>query len=452
VKADGAHAVLTWQIKPGQQVRVGPVFTRGNFVTKENTILLWVPMRTGSVLTTTAAERGQRNLALIQLFNNASPVSFPAESASDPEVPMVIEVEERHDHYGVVRVGGGASTEQRPPTGQFPIGVYASAGYEHRNLLGRGWTFLSQGNYGNSLARAAASFTDPRFLGTLFRLELAGSYLRQATVRLGDIRSGSGSIGFAREMFPGVDAALRYNLSDTFRTEFLLRGAGPDEEQTTVQIGTVVGSVAFTIDWLRLDNPLVPTRGFKISGAVEAALPALSLRYGEDTFVKVSGRSLVVVPLLPWLSLRHSVRYDQGLPFSAPVLPKVERYFAGGDTTIRGFELDRARSELIRSPLSVGIDAVQYRPVGGSLRLLHNVDLQFPIIRPWYGAIFLDSGVVADSFLGLEPARFRHGVGISPLLIRLPIGDLSLSWAWPLDPQAGDARFGRLHFNVGLMF
>jgi outer membrane protein assembly factor BamA len=82
VKADGDHAVLTWQLKPGQQVRVGPVFTRGNFVTKENTILLWVPMRTGSVLTTTAAERGERNLALIQLFNNASPVSFPAENAT----------------------------------------------------------------------------------------------------------------------------------------------------------------------------------------------------------------------------------------------------------------------------------------------------------------------------------------------------------------------------------
>jgi outer membrane protein assembly factor BamA len=185
---------------------------------------------------------------------------------------------------------------------------------------------------------------------------------------------------------------------------------------------------------------------------VESALRALSLNNGEDTFVKLTGRSLVVVPLLPWLSLRHSVRYDQGLPFRAPVLPKVERYFAGGDTTIRGFELDRARSEVIRSPLSPGIDSVQYRPVGGSLRVLHNVDLQFPIIRPWYGAVFLDSGVVADSLLGLDPARFRHGIGVSPLLIRLPIGDLSVSWAWPLDPQAGDAPAGRLHFNVGLMF
>ena len=41
--------------------------------------------------------------------------------------------------------------------------------------------------------------------------------------------------------------------------------------------------------------------------------------------------------------------YDQGLPFGGPVLPRVERFFAGGDTTIRGFELDRARSEVLRS-------------------------------------------------------------------------------------------------------
>jgi outer membrane protein insertion porin family len=213
-----------------------------------------------------------------------------------------------------------------------------------------------------------------------------------------------------------------------------------------------VGSLSLTVEWLRLDNPLVPARGFKLTGGVEVALPGLSMNFGQDTFVKVIGRSLTVVPLLSWLSLRHSVRFDQGLPIGAPVLPKVERFFAGGDTTIRGFELDRARTEVIRSPLATGVYSVQYRPVGGSVRILHNIDLQFPILRPWYGAVFLDSGVVADSLLGLGAARFRHGIGISPLLVKLPIGDISLSWAWPLDPQAGDARIGRLHFNVGLMF
>jgi len=425
---------------------------RGNVHTRENTVLLWVPLRSGSVLTTTDFERGQRNLALIQMFNNASPISFPGETATDPVVPMLIEVEERHDNWGVVRIGGGASTDQVSPGSGDLLGGYASLGYENRNLGGFGWTLLSQVRAGNSLVNAQANFIDPRFLGTLFRLELAASYLSQATVRLGDIRSGGGSIGFGREMYPGVDAVLRYNLRNTFHTEFLVRSAGPDEEQQTVQIGTWVGSFSLTLDWLRLDNPLVPTRGFKLSGGVEVALPGLSFDAGEDYWVKVVARSLSVVPVLPWLSVRHSVRFDQGLPVGAPVLPKVERFFAGGDTTIRGFELDRARTEVIRSSLSPGVNAVQYRPVGGSLRILHNIDLQFPILRPWYGAVFLDTGVVADSFDGLGAARFRHGAGISPLLVKLPIGDISLSWAWPLDPQPGDTPIGRLHFNVGLMF
>ncbi|HXU79942.1 MAG TPA: POTRA domain-containing protein, partial [Polyangia bacterium] len=129
-KREGDAEVLTWQVKLGPKVQVGPVFVRGNFFTKENTILLWTPLRSGSPLTTTAFERSQRNLALIQLFNNASPISFPGETSNDPIVPMLIEVEERHDHWGVLHVGGGLSTEQAPPGSRTPIGYFGSLGYD----------------------------------------------------------------------------------------------------------------------------------------------------------------------------------------------------------------------------------------------------------------------------------------------------------------------------------
>ena len=64
----------------------------------------------------------------------------------------------------------------------------------------------------------------------------------------------------------------------------------------------------------------------------------------------------------------------------------------------------------------------------------------------------MDNGVVADSLYGLTASQFRHGVGVAPLVIRLPIGDVSLGWGWPLDPGPGDTRIGVLHVNVGLMF
>lgn len=449
LEPEGDHVTIVWDIKPGSQVHVGPVFVRGNFLTKESTIMTWAEIRPGSLLTTRAIERAQRNLAMIQLFNNPNPISFPSAGPQQPVVPMVVEVEERHDHFGIFTIGGGISTDQKSPNSSFPVGVYAALGYEHRNLFGHAWTFISQAAYGLNLTRISASFLDPRFFGSLFRLEIGGNYLRQATVRLGDLRSGATFIGFAREMLPGLDANIRYNFRDTFHTEFLARGAGADEDETTVSIGTIVGSFSTGIELQRLDNTLVPNRGFRVGMGAELALPRFSFDLGPDSFVKLSGHSLAVVPLLSWLSLRHSLRYDQGFPLAgASLLPKVERYFSGGDTTVRGYNLDGLLIETVHVPSAL---AVQYQPVGGNLRIIQNIDLQFPIMRPWYGSVFLDSGVVAFSFDKLSASDFRHGLGFSPLVFRLPIGDLSLSFAIPLDPKPGDASW-RLHLNVGLMF
>jgi outer membrane protein assembly factor BamA len=332
------------------------------------------------------------------------------------------------------------------------VGGYAALGYEHRNLFGHGWTFTSQGAYGSSLTRASASFLDPRFFRSLFRLELGGNYLRQATVRLGDLRSGATFIGFARELLPGLDANVRYNFRNTFHTEFLARGAGADEDERTVSIGTVVASFSTGIELNRLDNTLVPARGFKIGVGAELALPSFSFNRGPDSFLKLNGRSLAVVPLLSWLSLRYSLRYDHGFPLGgASLLPRVERYFAGGDTTLRGFDLDRALSEVVYVPIGPGVFGAQFRPVGGNLRIIQNIDLQFPISRPWYGSVFLDSGVVAFSFDELSARDFRHGVGVAPVVLKLPIGDLSLAFAIPLNPKPGDSAW-RFHLNVGLMF
>jgi outer membrane protein assembly complex protein YaeT len=475
VDRKGNDVALAWTATLGPRMRVGPVFVRGNFTTRAQTILEQIRLGPGDYLGTTPVERSQRDIGFLQLFNNASPISFPGKEARPtngaPEktVPMVVNVEERYDQYSVVHVGVGASTDQKPPDSSFPLGVFVRGGYDNRDLGGYGWTLDTGITYGTAILRANANFLDRRFLGTLFRLDASLTYLRQETVRLGDIHSGGGSIGFSREMFPGVDAGLHYNLRNTTHTEPLVRGAGPQETTQAVTLGTTVGSLSANVEWLRMDNRLLPTRGFRIDAIAELALPALSIplrpfpfAIGDDTFLKVGVHSLSVIPLGKHLYLRHGFRYDQGFPFGgASLLPKVERYFAGGDTTIRGYQLDRARVEVVeqpidpvdpRNPSAGGIWAVEYRPIGGNMRILQNIDLQFPIIPPWYGAVFMDNGVVADSFAGLSISQFRHGVGVSPLLIRLPIGDVSLAWGWPLDPGPGDTRIGVLHVNVGLMF
>lgn len=468
VNRTGDKVTLTWVLKLGPRVRIGPVFVRGNFKTQPHAILEQIPLASGGYLTTTGMERGQRNLGFLQLFNNATPISFPGKDESRPVVPMVVEVEERHQQYSVVHVGAGASTDQRPPEPirigslSLPIGFFGRVGYDNRNWFGQGWNLLTEAIYGTSLFRANARFLDRRFFGTFFRFDASLSYLSQATIRLGDIRSGGGSVGFARELYPGVDAGLHYNLRNTTHTEPFIRGAGPDSTITHVRLGTTVGSISANLEWVRMDNRLLPTRGFRVDTFAELAVPALSaplrslpIDIGDDSFLKVGVRTLSVVPIGRHLFLRLGFRLDHGFPLGgASLLPKVERYFAGGDVTIRGFQLDRARTEVVRQISNPAVDLyeIEYRPLGGNLRILQNIDLQFPISPPWYGSIFLDNGVVADSLDGLGARKFRHGVGVSPLLIRLPIGDISLAWAWPLDPGPGDTKIGVFHVNVGLMF
>ncbi|HVT10320.1 MAG TPA: POTRA domain-containing protein [Polyangia bacterium] len=469
VDRHGDAVSLTWKVTLGPRMQVGPIFVRGNFVTRDKTILQQIRLRPGDTLNTAAVERSQRDIGFMQLFNNASPISFPQKESRRPVQPMVVSVEERYEQYSVVHVGVGASTDQKPPDSSFPVGVYVRAGYDNRDLLGHAWTLTSAFTYGTAILRANVGFLDRRFLGTLFRLDASFTYLNQATVRLGDIHSGGGSVGLSRELFPGVDAGLHYNLRNTTHTEPLVRQAGPIETTTNVTLGTTVGSLSANIEWLRMDNRLLPTRGFRVDAIAELALPAFSIplrpfpfAIGDDSFLKVGVHALSVIPLGKRIYLRHGFRYDQGFPLGgASLLPKVERYFAGGDTTIRGYQLDRARVELVEQPLAPadprnpaagGVYLVEYHPLGGNLRIVQNIDLQIPIAPPWYGAVFMDNGVVADSLDHLSLNQFRHGIGVSPLLIRLPIGDVSLAWGWPLDPGPGDTRIGVLHVNVGLMF
>jgi outer membrane protein insertion porin family len=450
---DGDTRQIEWFLAPGKLATVGPIFIRGNFLTREETILEWVTARPGDKLTTGTLEKGQRHLALLQYFTNASPLSFPGIEAGLTSVPLLIQVQERHDHYGVLRVGAGGATDQKAPDATFPLGLYFSGGYDHGNLLGRGYFLRSVGRWGQNLRSVSADFEDPRLAGTMFRLQLGTNYLARKTERLGDTRVGTATVSLLRQLFPGFDSFIRYQLRDSSGTEFLVRGAGADEAQETARIGALVGAAGIGFEWVQLDNRLAPRQGFKLDGFAELATPSLSFGFGENTFVKFQIQALNVVPVSRRWSLRHSLRYAQGVPLDgATFLPKTERFSAGGDTTLRGYQFERARTELREYPRENGLSLVQFFPLGGNLRILSNLDLQAQVSGAFYAGVFLDAGIVEDSLAAVEPKRFRHGAGVTPLLVKLPVGDLSLSWAWPLDPGPGDSRLGRLHFNVGLMF
>ena len=235
--APATRSALTWKVKPGPRVRVGPTFVRGNFVT---TRLDRPPSRSRSIrapllhddLGGARPAQPRLHAALQQRLRR-----FRSRGALGGPRPPV-------RAHGRRRRGALRAVQPRPPgrrrldrptsdpNSSFPVGVYARVGYENRNLLGpRLGPHAAASPSGKSLLRAQRRRSSTgaswgRCSGSTPRSRTCS----QATVRLGDIHSGGGSIGFSRELYPGVDAGLHYNLRNTTHTEPLLRQAGPDRD------------------------------------------------------------------------------------------------------------------------------------------------------------------------------------------------------------------------------
>ena len=103
-------------------------------------------------------------------------------------------------------------------------------------------------------------------------------------------------------------------------------------------------------------------------------------------------------------------------------LPQSERFYAGGDTTMRGFALDQLGVRHTPPQVNDTIDANGF-PLGGNSELLFNVELRVPVWRQVETHGFLDTGNVFRRAVDLDFAEFRSAVGFG-VLYKSPIGPL----------------------------
>jgi outer membrane protein insertion porin family len=204
----------------------------------------------------------------------------------------------------------------------------------------------------------------------------------------------------------------------------------------------------------------VPRRGYRGTLVTAFADPHFWVSGDSPKYFKVNATAQGYVPLGGQLVIATGVRYDHGFPLGGAVLlPKTERFFAGGDTTVRGVDADMLRTQNTCIDLPGAGEPCLLRTrraAGGNIRIVHNLELEFPWLAsksvPIGAALFLDTGLVADSFAGFSLRSFRHSVGFAPVRVKLPIGFLSFEYAFPLDPEPGDDPTGRFHFNFGFVF
>jgi outer membrane translocation and assembly module TamA len=123
-------------------------------------------------------------------------------------------------------------------------------------------------------------------------------------------------------------------------------------------------------------------------------------------------------------------------------LPASERFFAGGDTTVRGFTLDQ-----LGRPDTIDADGF---PKGGHGLMVLNAELRVPVYRSLGAVGFVDVGNVFLHVDDMNLMQLRPTAGFG-LRYRSPIGPIRVDYGFNLVPHDSERRTA-LHISLGQAF
>jgi outer membrane translocation and assembly module TamA len=107
-------------------------------------------------------------------------------------------------------------------------------------------------------------------------------------------------------------------------------------------------------------------------------------------------------------------------------LPASERFFAGGDTTVRGFTLDRLGDEATITTAGF--------PTGGNGVVVLNSELRVGVLGPLTATTFVDAGNVFLNASDFSLTNIRPTAGFG-VMYRSPVGPIRVDLGFNLDPR-----------------
>ena len=178
---------------------------------------------------------------------------------------------------------------------------------------------------------------------------------------------------------------------------------------------------------MALSGLLRPRRGHNISGQARGSH---TLLFADEDFLRLLFNGTLLLPAgeRARLLLRGSIGTVLVDDFAR--LPASQRFFTGGDRSVRGFAFE-----------TLGPTDADGDNVGGKHLLTGSVEVEWPVVGDWSGAWFVDAGNALDSFS--DPLEVSGGVGVR---WRSPVGPVRVDLAKPFTEGGKGFRF---HLNIG---
>jgi len=421
VEADSRKAHVWYAVKAGVPGLFGETKVIGTRNVERSLVLRELVYRKGEPFDARKIATSRQNLLALNLF---SEIEFSAgENPRDRAiVPIEIRVRERPPRN--LSLSLGYNTQSL---------LNARLAWSHYNFFGGGRQLTLSANYSNITSFLDAKLLQPRFPSkqSTLVLELKQEQQSYQTYQLNTSRflprltynfstSLTGFAGWRLEYlkFNQVNASTIAAIRGLRRNGIL---SGPD-------LGIVFNNT---------EDPFDPKQGhiFSLLGNLSDGVFGGDYRYWRAT---AEARNYMP---LGW-RMTLATRLEAGLAGtfgSVRDIPLSERFYSGGEGSVRGYGLRRI------GPLSRSND-----PLGGLSLVEGSIELRRPLFSKLSGAVFFDCGQVSVHPYDLRVDALQCGYGPA-LSMTTPVGPVRLDLGFPTRKPHGDSSW-QIYFSIGQFF
>jgi outer membrane protein insertion porin family len=415
------QAFVWYTITPGNYGVFGATVVEGTKRVSPTLVLRELTYKPGQRFDSAQLAASRTKIVGLNLFRSVqfSPQTNPSEPGV---VPIVITVHEKPKHS--VNFALGYNTES-----QFNVGVR----WNDYNFSGGGRQLSLTAQYSNIISTADIKLVQPYFLSpksTFIAEANAWQEVYQTYTLNGVQMEPRESYLFSPHLtgnFGWRLAYLKFNSLNPF-TIAAIGGVRPN--------GFVSGPFAQVI-WNNTENPFNPEHGEIATLDASTA----SHVFGSDYRYWRAEGEIRKYYLIGWqtvLAGRFKLGFEHSFG-SIGDIPLSERFYSGGEGSVRGYGLRRI------GPLSVA-----NQPLGGVSLVEGSLELRRPLFWKLSGSIFFDCGQVSthEYRVPVDALQCGYGPGIG---MTTPVGPIVLDLGFPTQPHMGDPHW-QVYFSIGQWF
>ena len=404
--AQGAELAL--KLAPGPVCSVGVVQISGHKAMAENTILRGLTFKPGDQFSEEALQNSQYLLYRAGVFRSVA-LGLADSIARDNRVDVALRVSERP--FRTLRVGGGYDTDED---------LWASGAWTHRNFGGDFRQFKLSARVSGKNREAVVGLRQAHFRGSRNWLNIGGFVQRERQAAFVQEEMG-GNISLERNVTMATDVIVQFSSG--------VVDFSADSAFAEMKVGLLMDT---------RDDIFDPKSGVLAQVAVRERGRFFR---GDGEFLQATAEGRWF-RRMPWRSVL-AFRAQGGMIFElgkAGGVPNVERFFAGGLNSVRGWALN-----------DLGPKDAQGEPTGGLSRSEMSLEIRTQVFHAWGSAIFLDVGAVDEGVGAFNPESLKFAVGAG-LRYLSPIGPVRFDVGYRLSDDGTVKKRIQYHMSLGQAF